>query len=208
MKFIKEYAKQNNPTVAVDFMITKKKEGSLATTQILLYVLYVVVALGIVVGLGLTPIGPLAYIIGVGLAVPAVTIVYHATRTICNYDLKYSIFTTNVTMDKTPETVISFEVIKDRKNKDGDHRYVVFERAVKAADLFAPYTAEYADKYEGATETIDFRSSVKKTDDVYFAKYTNEDGTTIVIIFEAINKVVEKLAYYNKEATIVTKLSR
>lgn len=207
MKFIKDYALHNSHAVAIDFDVVKKKEGSLAVIQVLLYVLYVVVAVGIVVGLGLTPIGILAYVAGIGLAVPITTIVYHATRTICNYNLKYSIFTTNVTMDKTPETVISFEVTKDRKKKDEDKRDVVFERAVKKADLFAPYTEKYMDKLEGAN-VIDFRSSVKKIDDVYFGLYTEEDGSKTAIIFEAVNKVVEKLAYYNKEATVVEKLSR
>ena len=35
----------------------------------------------------------------------------------------------------------------------------------------------------------------------------NEDGTKTVVVFETVNKVVEKFAYYNKEATVVTKLS-
>jgi len=207
MKFIKEYARQNNPSVAVDFVVTKKKEGSLMTTQILLYILYVVVAVGTIVGLGATPLKMMGYIAGAGLVVVLVPIVYHATRTICNYDLKYSIFTTNVTMDKTPETVISFEVIKDRKSKDGDKRNVVFERAVKEADLFAPYNDEYKSKLDGAN-VIDFRASANTTEDVYFGLYTEKDGSKTAIIFDTVGKVVEKLAYYNKDNTVVVKLSR
>ena len=210
MKFIKEYARQNNPSVAVDYVVAQKKEGKYLIGQILIYLLIAVAVLAVFVipSLFKLPVAITA-VAGMGLAVPVFWISYHGTHTLCNFDRKYSIFTTNVTMDQTPTTVVSFEIIKDRKNKDGDARNVVLERPVKSAELVAPWTAEYKAKYEGTNHTfIDFRSSVKKTDDIYFAMFEEDDGSKTVIAFEAVNKVVEKFAYYNKEATIVEKLSR
>ncbi|MBQ7828610.1 MAG: hypothetical protein IJ386_10150 [Clostridia bacterium] len=197
----------NSGSNAIDYVVTQKKEGKYLIGQILIYLFIAVAVIGVFVVLGLFIPGIMAAVAGMGLAVPVFWICYHGTRTICNFDRKYSIFTPNVTMDQVPHTVISFEIIKDKKG-DPDKRNIVYERAIKEADLFAPWTEEYKDKYEGATKTIDFRSSVKKTDDIYFAKFTEKDGSTVVIIFEAVNKIVEKLAYYNKEATIVKPLSR
>lgn len=197
----------NSGSNAIDYVVTQKKEGKYLIGQILIYIFIAVAVIAVFVILGLFIPGIMAAVAGMGLAVPVFWISYHGTRTICNFDRKYSIFTPNVTMDQVPHTVISFEIVKDKKS-DPDKRNIVYERAIKEADLFAPWTEEYKDKYEGATKTIDFRSSVKKTDDIYFAKFTEKDGSTVVIIFEAVNKIVEKLAYYNKEATIVKPLSR
>lgn len=194
---------------AIDYVVTQKKEGKYLIGQILIYLFIAVAVIAVFVILGSFIPGIMAAVAGMGLAVPVFWISYHGTRTICNFDRKYSIFTPNVTMDQVPHTVISFEIVKDRKKKDPDKRDVVYERAVKEADLFAPWTAEYKSKYEGINaKVIDFRSSVKKTEDIYFAMFTEKDGSKTVIIFEAVNKIVEKLAYYNKEATVVTQLTR
>lgn len=207
MTFIKDYARTNGTSSAIDYVVTQKKEGKYLSGQILIY-LFIAVAVIAVFAVMVTFIGTaMGMMAGIGLAVPVFWITYYGTRTICNFDRKYSIFTTNVTMDQTPTTVISFEIIKDKKKKDEDTRYVVYERAMKEADLFAPYTDQYKDKLQGAN-VIDFRSSVNKNDDIYFALFTEADGSKTAILFEAVNKVVDKLAYYNKEATIVEKLSR
>ncbi len=199
----------NSGSNAIDYVVTQKKEGKYLIGQILIYLFIAAAVIGVFVLLGSFIPGIMAAVAGMGLAVPVFWICYHGTRTICNFDRKYSIFTPNVTMDQVPHTVISFEIIKDRKKKDPDKRDIVYERAIKEADLFAPWTAEYKSEYKGAgIKTIDFRSSVKKTEDVYFAKFTEKDGTKTVIIFEAVNKIVEKLAYYNKEATVVAQLTR
>lgn len=200
----------NSGNNAIDYVVTQKKEGKYLIGQILIYVLIAVLTIGVFVVMGLFIPGIMAAVAGMGLAVPVFLISYHATRTICNFDRKYSIFTPNVTMDQVPHTVISFEIIKDKKKKDPDKRDIVYERPIKEAELFAPYTDDYKSKYEAAEvkNVIDFRSSVKKTEDIYFAMFSEKDGTKTVIIFEAVNKIVEKLAYYNKEATVVEKLSR
>lgn len=209
MKFIKDYALHNGHAVAIDYVVTQKKEGKYFIGQILIYLFIAVCVAAVFAAMSLfIDSFALVAMAGVGLAAPVFLMAYHGTRAICNFDRKYSIFTTNVSMDKLPQTVISFEIIKDKKKKDEDTRYVVYERPMKEADLFAPYTDEYKDKYASADNTIDFRSSVNKNDDIYFALFTEENGSKTVIIFEAVNKVIEKLAYYNKEATIVAKLSR
>ncbi|MBE6709195.1 MAG: hypothetical protein E7578_08150 [Ruminococcaceae bacterium] len=211
MKFIKDYALHNGQGVAIDYVVTQKKEGKYFIGQILIYLFIAVCVAAVFAAMSIfIDSFALVAMAGVGLAAPVFLMAYHGTRAICNFDRKYSIFTTNVSMDKTPQTVISFEIVKDKKKKDEDTRYVVYERSMKEADLFAPYTDEYKDKYAAADvkNTIDFRSSVHKNDDIYFALFTEKDGSKTVIIFETVNRVVEKLAYYNKEATVVAKLSR
>ncbi len=198
----------NSGSNAIDYVVTQKKEGKYLIGQILIYLFIAAAVIGVFVILGsfIPPI--MAAVAGMGLAVPVFWISYHGTRTICNFDRKYSIFTPNVTMDQIPHTVISFEIVKDKKAKDPDKRDVVYERPIKEAARFAPWTEEFKSEYEGAAKTIDFRSSKKKTEDVYFAKFIEKDGSATVIIFEAVNKIVERLAYYNKEATTVRPLSR
>ena len=207
MKFTEKYARTNGTSTAIDYVVTQKKEGKYLIGQILIY-LFIAIAVIAVFAVMVILIGTaMGMMAGIGLAVPVFWITYYGTRTLCNFDRKYSIFTTNVTMNETPKTVISFEIIKDKKKKDEDKRLVVLERAMKEAELFAPYNDEYKAKIEGAN-VIDFRSSTGKTDDIYFGLFAEEDGSKTAIIFEAVNKVVEKLAYYNKEATVVEKLSR
>jgi len=198
----------NSSQNSIDYVITKKKEGKYGVLQIILYIAYAAVLVGTIVGLAI-PFKALGVVMGGVLGAMFMYILILATKTVCNFDLKYSIFTTNVTMDKVPETVISFEIVRDRKKLDPDKRNVVFEDAMKKAILFAPYTDEYKDKYAAAdiTKTIDFRSTVKATD-VYFGIFPGKDGGKTVIIFEAVNKVVDKLKYFNKEATVVAPLSK
>ncbi len=199
----------NSGSNAIDFVVAQKKEGKYLVLQILsLFIMAFAIALPFVILAIFKIPGALIAIMGVGLAVPLFLIAFHGTRTLHTFDRKYSIFTTNVTMDQVPQTVISFEIVKDKKKKDPDKRDVVYERPIKEAVKFAPWTAEYKSESEGAKKVIDFRSSVKKTEDVYFAKFTEKDGSSTVIIFEAVNKIVDKLAYYNKEATVVVQLSR
>lgn len=198
----------NSSNNAIDYVVTQKKEGKYLIGQILITILYAVAFLAVFI-LFMSLFKALGAIMGGVIGPTLVYILYLATRHICNFDRKYSIFTPNTTMDKVPHTVISFEIVKDRKKRDPDKRDVVFEDEMRNAILFAPYTDEYKDKYSASdvTKTIDFRSSVKATD-VYFGLFPGKDGGKTVVIFETVNKIVEKLSYYNKEATVVTTLSK
>lgn len=196
-------------TNSIDYVVTQKKEGKYLIGQILIYIFDFAVFVGVFALLAAFIPGIMAAVAGIGLAVPAFLIAFHGTRTICNFDRKYSIFTPNVTMDKTPHTVISFEIVKDRKKADPDKRDVVLECELRRAEFFGPYTEEYKAKYTdpAVKKTIDFRSTVKATD-VYFGVFPADDGSKTVVIFETVNKIVEKLAYYNKEATVVVPMSK
>ena len=198
----------NSGNNSIDYVVTQKKEGKYAVIQTLLYILYAVAFLAVFV-LFMKLFSVLGVIMGGVLGPTLVYIVYLATRHICTFDRKYSIFTPTAGMDTVPHTMISFEIVKDKKQRDPDKRNVVFESEIKAAECFAPYKPEYKDKYAAAdvTRTIDFRSSTKAVSDVYFGVFPGEGGKTAVI-FEAVNKIVEKLAYYNKDATIVEPLSK
>ena len=200
----------NSSTNSIDYVVTQKKEGKYLVEQILLYVLYVVAFAAIFyIFCGLLGFGVLGVIIGGVLGPTLIYILYLATRHICNFDRKYSIFTPTSTMDKVPHTVISFEIVKDKKKRDPDKRDVVYEREIRDAEFFGPYNEEYKSKYAApeVKRTIDFRSN-SKASDLYFGVFPEKDGSKTVIIFESVNKVVEKLSYYNKEATVVAPLSK
>lgn len=199
----------NSGNNSIDFVVSQKKEGKYLVIQTLLYVLYVAAIIA-VFAVFVKLFSVLGVIMGGVLGPTLVYILYLATRHICTFDRKYSIYTPTAGMDTVPHTMISFEIVKDKKQRDPDKRNVVFECEIKSAELFAPYKPEFKDKYAASdvTRTVDFRSSTKAVSDVYFGVFPGENGTKTVVIFEAVNKIVEKLSYYNKNATVVEKLSK
>lgn len=80
----------------------------------------------------------------------------------------------------------------------------VFENLVSEFSIIAPMTDEYKDQYEKADEILDFRGS-RTSVDSYFAKL-EKDGKTTVVYFEAVNKMLKVMKFYNSKATVVTEM--
>ena len=86
---------------------------------------------------------------------------------------------------------------KQRENK-------VYERLISEFDLIAPVEDTYRDKYENADIIRDFRGT-EKTPDAYFMMAMEEDGKKSVVFFEATEKTLKALKYYNSQNLVATK---
>ncbi|MDY2844843.1 MAG: hypothetical protein SOT59_01630, partial [Eubacteriales bacterium] len=63
---------------------------------------------------------------------------------------------------------------------------------------------EHRESWEKADRIMDYRGS-KKSPDSYFARL-ERDGKSMVIYFEAINKMVKTMKFYNSSATVVKEM--
>ena len=86
---------------------------------------------------------------------------------------------------------------KQRENK-------IYERLISEFILIAPMTDEFKDKYENAEIVRDFRGR-PDTPDAYFMLAVEEDGKTSVVFFEAAEKTLKALRYYNSQNLVATK---
>lgn len=78
----------------------------------------------------------------------------------------------------------------------------VFENLVSEFSIIAPMTDEYKDQWANADKILDYRGS-KNSPDSYFARL-EKDGKTTVVYFEAINKMLKVMKFYNSKGTVVT----
>lgn len=81
---------------------------------------------------------------------------------------------------------------------------VAFENLISEFSIIAPMDEEYRDKWEKADKILDFRGSYKSPDS-YFARL-ERDGKSLVVRFEAINKMVKVMKFYNSSSTVVKEL--
>ena len=79
---------------------------------------------------------------------------------------------------------------------------VVFENLVSEFSVIAPMTDEYKDQWAKADVILDERGN-SKSPDSYFARL-EKDGKTTVVYFEAINKMLKVMKFYNSKGTVVT----
>ncbi len=106
-----------------------------------------------------------------------------------NVEYKYEIISANV---------IFYEVYgKNKENK-------VYERLISDFTLIAPMTEEFKDKYEKADMVRDFRGT-ENTPDAYFMLANEPDGKTSAVYFEAAEKTLKALKYYNSQNLVATK---
>ena len=103
---------------------------------------------------------------------------------------------------------VEFDKIKRNKKKE-DVDQVIYRREIREAEIIAPYTEQYKSQYtDGVKRTIDFRSAPNVTNDCYFFRFAEKDGSKTVIIVEVVAKMVDRFKYSNKEATVVSEVSR
>ena len=86
---------------------------------------------------------------------------------------------------------------KQRENK-------VYERLISEYDLIAPVSEEFRDKYEGADIVRDFRGT-ENSPDAYFMMAMEKDGKKSVVFFEAAEKTLAALKYYNSKNLVATR---
>jgi Invasion protein B, involved in pathogenesis len=84
-------------------------------------------------------------------------------------------------------------------------RRTLFETKVKDMSVIAPWNEEAKAKLpNGITKTIDMLSS-QKSPDAYYAICNAEGGQKVLILFDAIEKSLKVMKFYNATATTVTK---
>lgn len=80
----------------------------------------------------------------------------------------------------------------------------IYERLISEYSLIAPVSEEYRDEYEKADVVRDFRGN-QKSPDAYFMLATEPDGRTSVVFFEAAEKTLKAIKYYNSQNLVATK---
>lgn len=80
----------------------------------------------------------------------------------------------------------------------------IYERLISEYTLIAPVEEKYREQYEKADVVRDFRGS-QKSPDSYFMLATEPDGRTSVVFFEAAEKTLKAIKYYNSQNLVATK---
>ncbi len=81
-------------------------------------------------------------------------------------------------------------------------RKKLFEKKIKDMERIAPMTDEYAAEYADAAVRYDWRGSAKSPDS-YFFTCKDENGKKTVVFFEATNKAIKIMHFYNSHATVM-----
>lgn len=168
-----------------EYTVAQKAEGKNLRKRVLFIIGYVLFGLGIP---GFFLFGPIK-IWPIGAIMPILTfIVVGLTWRYCDLEHKYEVANAKFKVSE----------IFGRKKEE-----LLFENLVSGFSVIAPMTDEYKDQYEKADEILDYRGS-KTSPDSYFARL-EKDGKSTVIYFEAINKMLKVMKFYNK-ATVVTEV--
>ncbi len=168
-----------------EYTVEKKAEGAHGRKGLTLILIYVIFCLGgLVTFVGILKLWP------VGAIIPLLTyILWGLTWRYAQLEHHYEVANAKFRISN----------IYGRKRKE-----TIFENLVSEFELIAPMTDEYKEKFENADEILDYRGS-KKSSDSYFARLT-KDGKTTVIYFEAINKMLKVMRFYNSKGTVVTEM--
>ena len=110
-------------------------------------------------------------------------------------------FTWRLVKEERKYEVVNAKLKIQELNGSGKGK-VVFENLVSEFTVIAPMTAEYEAQYKDADEVLDFRGDTKSPDS-YFARL-EKDGKSTVVCFEAINKMLKVMKFYNSKGTVVT----
>ena len=90
----------------------------------------------------------------------------------------------------------------------GRRRKEKFSIRISSFDVIAPYDNEYRKEIAAYKATVEYNafSSDKNPSSPYFALFTDEKGKKCVFFFEATNRTLRILKYYNT-ATVMTTVS-
>ena len=175
----------------ITFSVEQKDEGKYLRNKILLIAMYIVAAIGIVVGLTAWMKG-IGVLIGVILGgVIVLKVLKPLTWKYAKVDHRYEMQSGN------------WMFYLDYSERSIDYFY---KRKIKEAEAIVPMTEENIEKYvTGKTfgKEYDMRGSVK-AEDAYIVLFPEEDGTKTLIKFVATNDALAVMKFYNAAATEVT----
>ena len=170
-----------------EYTVAKKAEGKNLRKRFLFIGLYLIVIIAISVMIAITN-GGFALIGGI-LFVLVIALVFFTWRFV-KEERKYEVANAK---------------LKIQEVTGSGKATVVFENFVSEFSVIAPMTDEYKEKFEKADEIKDYRGN-SKSKDSYFARL-EKDGKSTVVCFEATNKMLKVMTFYNKKATVVTLMS-
>ncbi len=177
-------ARMNDSPNYTEYAVAQKAEGKYLIGRILLIILYVVFAIGwIAVLVGILHLWPLGAIMPIFL-----WMLVHFTWRYVAVEHEYVISSGTMT----------FSDIYNRRA-----RKTLFEVKIRDMTKIAPMTEEYAAQYADAAETADYRGSVGSPDS-YFFTYSDESGKKRAVFFEATNKAIKIMRFYNASATVMS----
>ena len=173
-----------------EYTVAKKPEGSNLKKRIGLIVLYVLYITAVVILTIVTKGGGAMW--GFLFFLLFIILVFFSWKLV-KEDRKYECLNAKLVISELNEGI-------------GSKPKVVSEELISAYSLIAPANEEYKDKWSQADEVKDFRGD-SKSPDSYFARL-ERDGKTTVTFFEATNKMLKVMKFYNSKGTVVTTVRR
>lgn len=174
-----------------EYTVKRKATGKYLKYKIACLALYAAIVLGyLCVTVALSTYGVWVAIVIIPFVPLFIMLLRHYVwNRYVNVEYKYEIISANV---------IFYEVYgRQRENR-------IYERLISEFDLIAPVTDEFRDKYENADIVRDFRGR-PDSPDAYFMMTMEEDGKKSVVFFEAAEKTLKALRYYNSQNLVATK---
>ena len=170
-----------------EYTVTKKAEGKNLRNRILLIALYLVIFGAVIFVFLRFPAAAVAGGVGLGLLIAVVFFTWRRVKEERKYE------------------VLNAKLVITELNASGKGK-VVSDNLISSYSLIAPANEEYKDKWEKADEIQDFRGDTKSPDS-YFA-LLEKDGKKTAVLFEATNKMLKVMSFYNSKGTVVTTVRR
>jgi hypothetical protein len=171
-----------------EYTVTKKAEGTNLRKRIILisvYVIYAVIAVILMLKFRLAMWGFLFFLL-------FVILVFFSWK-LAKEDRKYECLNAKLVISELNEGI-------------GSKPKIVSEDLISAYSVIAPANEEYRGQWSNADEIKDFRGDTKSPDS-YFARL-EKDGKSTVVLFEATNKMLKVMKFYNSKGTVVTEVRR
>lgn len=165
-----------------EFVVRQKNEGAYKLKKILFVILYVTFTAGL-----------FSVCVAVRLLAPCVAIVPLLLWILIFFTWRF----TNV----EHECVFESGIMRCSEIYGNRTRKVLFSAAIRDMHLIAPEEEKYlleAEKYE--ISKVYRMTSSKDAEGAYFAIFTGEDQKTHAVYFEANDKVLKILQFYNRSA--------
>ncbi len=172
-----------------EYVVQKKNEGGYKTKRILMILGYFVIAIAEFV---------ICYLISIpqlfALAPVSLWIIYYFTWPNFSIEHEYILIDGNIVFSK---------IYGGRRRKE------IFSMRISAFEKIAPFTSANDSELVAFNPSVEYSafSSDKNPIDAYYATFTKDNGTRCIFFFEATNRAIRILKYYNP-STVMTTLSK
>ena len=173
-----------------EYTVTKKAEGTNLRKRIILIAVYLIYIAAVVIITVATKGGGAMW--GVLFFLLFVILVFFSWKLV-KEDRKYECLNAKLVISELNEGI-------------GSKPKIVSEDLISAYSVIAPANEEYREQWSNADEIKDFRGDTKSPDS-YFARL-EKDGKSTVVLFEATNKMLKVMKFYNSKGTVVTEVRR